>query len=145
MWSHPLPVPQFDIRCADNRTLDLDDLRGKDLRIVAASGDEQPAPRPDSDAMTIFVVRSRVVRPTGTACVTSEPETWAAFAILLGQPQDSLTGWQILADRSDWLRAAWHPGQSGDWNNPQLLAGQIRDINDHPLAVNQPSPHAHVQ
>jgi putative copper export protein/mono/diheme cytochrome c family protein len=117
----------IDYLRANNKTLDLDDLRGKDLRIVAASGDEQPAPRPDSDAMTIFVVRSRAVRPTGTACVTSEPETWAAFAILLGQPQDSLPGWQILADRSDWLRALGIPA------NP--VTGTIRNCWPHRSAT----------
>jgi mono/diheme cytochrome c family protein len=144
-WSHPLPVPQFDVRCADKRTLDLDDLRGKDLRIIAASGDEQPTPPQGSAATTIFVVRSRAVRPTGTACVTSEPETWAAFAILLGQTPDTLAGWQVLVDKSDWLRTAWHPGQPDDWNDPQVLAARIRDIDEHPLAVKQSAAHVHAQ
>ena len=43
-WSHPLPIPQFDIACANGRTLDLDDLRGRVLRIVAVSDDETSAP-----------------------------------------------------------------------------------------------------
>ena len=41
-WAHPLPIPQFDIKCADGRTLDLDDLRGRVLRIIAMSDDEMP-------------------------------------------------------------------------------------------------------
>ena len=45
-WSHPLPIPQFDIACADGRTLDLDDLRGRVLRIIAVSDDEKSAPVP---------------------------------------------------------------------------------------------------
>ena len=43
-WAHPLPIPQFDIACANGRTLDLDDLRGRVLRIVAVSGDESTVP-----------------------------------------------------------------------------------------------------
>lgn len=144
-WSHPLPVPQFDVRCADNQTLDLDDMHGKILRIIAASGDEQLEPLPDTNVTTISVVRSHAATPTGTTCVTSEPETWNAFAILLGQSPDTLVSWQVLVDRNAWLRTAWHPGQPGDWNNPQTLIARIRDINDHPLAVALPSGHVHIR
>jgi hypothetical protein len=45
-WSHPLPMPQFDVACADGRTIDLGDLRGRVLRIVALSGDEATLPSP---------------------------------------------------------------------------------------------------
>lgn len=34
-WVHPIPLPQFDATCADARMVDLDDLRGRVLRIVA--------------------------------------------------------------------------------------------------------------
>ena len=141
-WSHPLPVPQFDVRCAVKRTLDLDDLRGKPLHIIASSGDEGAAPLPN--VTTIFIVRSHGATPTGTACITSEPETWTAFAILLGQSPDTLGGWQILADQNAWLRVAWHSGQPGDWTNPQALLARIRDITAHPLAVTLPGSHVHV-
>jgi putative copper export protein/mono/diheme cytochrome c family protein len=141
-WTHPLPVPQFDVRCADNRTLDLDDLRGKPMHIIAASGDEEAVALPG--VITIFIVRNSAATPTGTACITSEPETWAAFAILLGQSPDTLGGWQILVDQNAWLRAAWHPGQPGDWANPQALLARIRDIASHPLAVTLPGGHVHI-
>lgn len=142
-WSRPLPVPQFDVRCSDRNTLDLDDLRGRVLRIIAAGGDEQSLPLPTADATTIFVVHTAMARPSNGACVTSEPETWTAFAILLGQSPDTLAGWQILVDTNSWLRAAWHPGQPGDWNDPKILADRIRDVVDHPLAIS-PSVHVHI-
>ncbi len=141
-WSHPLPVPQFDVRCADKRTLDLDDLRGQPMHIIASSGDEGAVPLPG--VTTIFVVRSRAATPTGTACITSEPEAWSAFAILLGQSPDALGGWQILADQNAWLRAARSPGQPGDWTNPQALLARIRDITANPLAVSVFGGHVHV-
>lgn len=142
-WSHPLPVPQFDVRCSDRNTLDLDDLRRRVLRIIATAGDEQTVPLPAADATTIFVVRTAMARPSNSACVTSEPETWTAFAILLGRTPDTLAGWQVLVDNNAWLRAAWHPRQPGDWNDPQMLAERIRDITDHPLAIS-PSVHVHI-
>jgi putative copper export protein/mono/diheme cytochrome c family protein len=141
-WPHPLPVPQFDVRCADKRTLDLDDLRGKPMRIIASSGEEGAVPLPN--VTTIFVARGRAATPTGTACITGEPETWTAFAILLGQSPDSLDGWQILADQNAWLRAARHPGQPDDWINPQALIAHIHDITSHPLADTLPGGHVHV-
>jgi mono/diheme cytochrome c family protein len=143
-WAHPLPVPQFDVRCADNRTLDLDDLRGKVLRIIATGGDKQAVAPPETDATTILLVRGHAGTPSGTTCVGSEPETWTAFAILLGLTPDTLGGWQVLVDRNAWLRAAWHPGQPGDWNNPQILAARIQYIIDHPLAVTLSGGHVHI-
>jgi putative copper export protein/mono/diheme cytochrome c family protein len=141
-WSHPLPVPQFDVRCADKRTLDLDDIRGKPIHIIAASDGEQTVPL--ANVTTISVVRSHTATPAAGDCVTSEPETWTAFAILLGQSPDTLDGWQIVVDQNALLRAAWHPGQPGDWTNPQALITRIRDITRHPLAVDLPGAHVHI-
>jgi hypothetical protein len=131
------------VRCSDRNTLDLDDLRGRVLRIIAAAGDEQTMPPPVADTTTIFVVHTAMARPSNGACVTSEPETWTAFATLLGQSPDALAGWQILVDNNSWLRAAWHAGQPGDWNDPTRLAERIRDIVDHKLAIS-PSAHVHI-
>lgn len=141
-WSHPLPVPQFDVRCADKRTLDLDDMRGKPMHIIAAANDEQTVQLPN--VTTISVVRSQASMPAVGGCITSEPETWTAFAILLGQSPDTLDGWQILVDQYAWLRAAWHPGWPGDWTKPQALIARIRDIDQHPLAVALPGAHVHA-
>jgi putative copper export protein/mono/diheme cytochrome c family protein len=40
-WLHPLAVPQFDAVCPDGRNIDLDDLRGRVLRITAISSEDQ--------------------------------------------------------------------------------------------------------
>jgi len=63
-WSHPLPVPQFDAVCPDGRSLNLDDLRGRVLRIVAAPDDEQMEPK--VDASTIFLVRHPATKSKST-------------------------------------------------------------------------------
>jgi putative copper export protein/mono/diheme cytochrome c family protein len=144
-WSHPLPVPQFDAECADGKSIDLDDLHGRVLRIVAASGDElaEPAVPTDADATTIFVTQHPGAAPIRSACIASEPETWAALAIILGQSPDTLAGSQVLVDQNAWLRAAWRPGDPGDWTNPQSLSAAIRDIAGHPIASDATGGHAH--
>jgi putative copper export protein/mono/diheme cytochrome c family protein len=140
-WSHPLPVPQFDAVCPDGRTLDLDDLRGRVLRIVAASDEEQT--EPETDATTIFLEPHHTPKANGAACVNAEPEAWVAFAIILGRGPEDLAGWTMLADQNAWLRAAWHPGGADDWNDPRVLTAVIRDIMTHPLVIVGASGHVH--
>jgi putative copper export protein/mono/diheme cytochrome c family protein len=144
-WLHPLPVPQFDAECTDGRTIDRDDLHGRVLHIIAASGDElaEPTSPANADATTIFVARHPPATPSRSACIASEPETWTALAIILGQSPDALAGSQILVDQNAWLRAAWRPGDPGDWTNPQSLTTAIRDIAAHPIAVDATAGHAH--
>ena len=124
-WSHPLPIPQFDVACADGRALDLDDLRGRMLRIVAVSGDEAAgrAPPAQTDITTVVLARMGTAASDLTNCVASEPETWTAFSILSGVPSQALAGEQVLVDQNAWLRAAWRPGEPGNWTNPTGARG----------------------
>ncbi len=145
-WSQPIPMPQFDAVCADGTAIELDDLRNRVVHIIAASGSAVPpvAQGPAGVAVaTIVLARDRSVKPVGSACVTVEPTTWDAFAVLLGVVPDALPGTQALADQNGWLRARWRPGEPGDWNDPQALAAVIRDIATHPLAVAAGGGHAH--
>jgi putative copper export protein/mono/diheme cytochrome c family protein len=142
-WSHSLAIPQFDIACADGRTLDLDDLRGRVLRIIAVSDDEASAPVPPAGVMTINLTRKQTAKLDPASCVASEPETWTAFAILSGVPSEALAGEQVLIDQNAWLRAAWRPGEPGDWTNPQTLGATIRDIAAHPIAADAAGGHVH--
>ena len=134
-WLHPLPVPQFDVECADGRTIDLDDLRGRALHIIAAPEEvpTEPGSVAGVDVTTIIVTTARGVRPNDSACVASEPETWSALAILLGVSPGALAGSQILVDQNAWLRAAWRQGDPDDWTNQRSLEAMIRDITAHPI------------
>jgi hypothetical protein len=76
-------------------------------------------------------------------CVASEPETWTAFAILSGVADEALAGEQILIDQNAWLRAAWRPGEPGDWMNAQALAVAIRDIAAHSIAADTAGGQVH--
>jgi putative copper export protein/mono/diheme cytochrome c family protein len=143
-WAHPLPTPQFDIVCADGRSLDLDDLRGRMLRIVAMLDDEAPLPKLPAgiDITTVILARNQPAGRNPDACVANEPETWTAFAILLGVSSEALAGEQILIDQNAWLRAAWRPGEPANWMNPSFDA-VVRDIATHPIAVDAAGAHVH--
>jgi hypothetical protein len=176
-WQHPVPVPQFDATCADGHAIDLDDLRGRVLRIIALSSDgaasvvpqagqspvppsvQTPVPSavqssappavgstlppPPSGVTTILLARTHLLATDQSACVASEPETWTAFAILSGVPDDALAGEQVLVDPNHWLRARWRPGDPGDWTNPSALAAAVADILAHPLTSAVTIGHVH--
>src|SRR5262249_52349286 len=84
-WPQAVPMPQFDASCADGRTIDLDNLRGRAILLVA--GDAPPSAGWD---ITTILVRRDARRPTGAACVAAEPEGWSALAILVGISPDAL-------------------------------------------------------
>ena len=125
-WSHPVPVPQFDLACPDGSTIDLDDLRGHVLRILAGSGEEVAVPIPPTGVSltTIVLLKTRNPAPTRGFCVASEPETWTAFAILSGVPSESLEGAQFLADQNSWLRYCVAAGRSGRPIEPGSAGGR---------------------
>jgi mono/diheme cytochrome c family protein len=140
-WSHPLPMPQLDVTCADGRTIDVDDLRGRVLRVIAVSDDEATAPVLPAGigVTTVILAKKQAAKLDAATCVASAPEAWTAFAILLGVPSEALAGEQILIDQNAWLRAAWRPGET----NPQALAAMVRDIEMHPIAIDAAAAHVH--
>lgn len=127
-WPHNPPAPQFDAVCADGRHVDMDDMRGRDLLVVA--GDVPRAVPPG--LAVIQLDRAAPSRPG--VCVASGAEMRAAFAILLGVTPDRLAGAQILADRDGWLRARALPGVAGGWIGDNVaLARLVADIDAHPV------------
>ena len=142
VWPQPVPVPQFDAKCADRRTIDLDDLRGRMLRIVVASGEDQPSPMPplDVDLATIVVTLNPAIKLDATACVMREPAAWMTFAIIAGVSPAALGGTQLLADSNHWLRVLWRSGEVVD---PQSLMRKLRDIAARPIPSDRGGGHAH--
>ena len=143
-WDHPIPLPQFDAICADGSAIDRDDLSNKVVHVIAADHTVTPAPGPPGIPLaTIVLAGDKSVKPAGTACVTVEPAAWDAFALLLGEKPDALSGTQVLADQNGWLRLHWRPGDPGDWDQASALDAAIRDIAAHPLAVTAGGGHGH--
>ena len=138
-WPEPVAMPQFDAQCANDRMIDMIDLRGRPLRIIAAPPDAS-GPESRAETVTILVTRTGTARPAAS-CVAAEPQVWTALAILLGVGPDSLAGAQVLVDGNGWLRAAWHPGDPEGWTDPAALAATIRDFAAHPIAAGSPAHH----
>jgi putative copper export protein/mono/diheme cytochrome c family protein len=134
-WTQPVRVPQFDATCADGSVIDLDDLRGRMLLLTA--GEEVPLPDLPSDIARVALARHHT-RPSGPVCVANEPQSWSAFAILLGTDDAALDGAVIVADRNHWLRAAWR----GEIDKTALQAS-IRDFAAHPLSAPAAVGHVH--
>jgi hypothetical protein len=127
----PVPMPQFDAICADGRTIDLDDLRGRAIRIVSAN---EPA-LSEFDAVTVLV-SCGTASPTDDVCVAAEPQVWSVLAILVGASPDALPGTQVLVDANGWLRAVSRSGAS-------IEIGLARDIITRPLPINAAGPVGH--
>ncbi|HEY7578841.1 MAG TPA: CopD family protein [Acetobacteraceae bacterium] len=143
-WPQPIAVPQFDARCANGRVVDLDDLRGRAIRLVALADDREAEPAaPDVDVTTILIAPGAAPAPSGGTCVAAEPQTWTAMAIILGVPPDAMAGAQVLADANGWLRAAWLPGNNRESDNSRTLRARVRDIIEHPLVIAAPAVHHH--
>jgi mono/diheme cytochrome c family protein len=143
-WPQPIAVPQFDARCANGRVVDLDDLRGHAIHLVALADDRvAEAAAPQVDATTILIARGTAPVPSDDTCVAAEPQTWTAMAIILGLPPDAMAGAQVLADPNGWLRAAWLPGMNSALDNPRTLRARVRDIVEHPLVIAAPTGHHH--
>ncbi len=143
-WSPPMPMPQFDAQCANGRTVDLDDLRGRPMRIIAVSGDApaEAFSAADADVTTILVTGKAAPELAGAGCIASEPQVWTALAIIVGVAPEALGGTQLLVDQNAWLRARWRPGDAQDWNDPRVLSALLRNIAAHPIIASS-SVHAH--
>ena len=116
-WPQPLPMPQFDAQCADGRIIDLDDLRGRALRIIAVSDDESTRPPlPDDVGAATVLVRAtwQQGRPARPALRASRRfgRRWPSSSGCRRMRWPARRCWSIA---TRWLRAAWRPGDAEDW------------------------------
>jgi len=131
-WTHPVPTPQFSAVCRDGRHIDLDDLRGRPLLVVAGI---PPPGLPATLGLTVIqLAQTGSFQLAGAVCVAGDPATWKAFAILLGVSPDKLAGAQVLADQNGWLRASSMLDVAGGWiGDNAALASALADIERHPI------------
>ena len=97
---------QFDIACANGRTIDLDDLRARVLRILAMSVDEAPLLEAPAgiDITTVILARKQPAGWKPAACVASEPETWTGIRDPVRRIERGL-GRRADTDRSERMAA----------------------------------------
>lgn len=128
-----LPLPEFSVECRDGSSLSIDQLRGNVVHLVFAGPASTTRLRQlasaKADGQTTIVVRPEASEPTAF-CETRDPDVIAAFALYRGT--DAIDGAEFLVDASGWLRSMWFPGRRPDWQEPEILAGEIAAIHRTP-------------
>ncbi len=129
-WRNPVTPPALEATCSDGRSLTLDDLRGRFVRIVA--GDAAVPVLPEADAITLQLLLQPSELP---GCTFGGPDIWAAYAVMAGVAPDALAGTQFLIDPSGWLRAGLTQRESGAWMTAEGMTAAMRDAAAHPMAA----------
>ena len=106
-WSHPVPVPQFDVTCPTGRTIDLDDLRGRVLHVVAASNGEvsMPVPMVGADVTTVILDRRPGHRREPSRLRGERAGNLDRICDPIGRIERG-TGWRARAGRSERMAAS---------------------------------------
>jgi putative copper export protein/mono/diheme cytochrome c family protein len=135
-WAHLVAAPDLSVQCSDGREIALTGLQGKVVRIIAGdgAGAARAAETSAPDLITVELERGTPAA-TAAACATSDPEAWAAYAIVSGVDQDGLAGTQFLIDGQGWLRARWRPGDPTDWTDSKALLAEVTRLRAEPVAA----------
>ena len=137
-WRHPVAAPALAALCGDGRALDLEELRGRFVRIIAARpGDEPPPPS------AVATIRLLQVPGETPDCVASGSDVWMAYATVAGVAPAALAGTQFLVDPAGWLRLSLPPARAAAWADEAALAAVTRDLAAHPLTAAAAVHHHH--
>jgi mono/diheme cytochrome c family protein len=128
-WPLPLRLPDVEVRCGKDAPIPLMQWRaGQRVRVVALDENATSIPIDDGRLMTLVVTRDGKVPAQvpqfRSDCTAASIQAWSVFAQIAGVPESALSGTQLLADRSGWLRARGNGNQA--WSDADLLckAGQ---------------------
>ena len=139
-WSPPLRAPALQAQCAGGRAVSLADLRGGFVRLVI--GASSPAVQ---GVTTILATTDPAAHPAAGVCVTGDEDVPRAYAIVAGLASSDISGTEFLIDGEGWLRAVQRPAQKPGWDDPGLLAADIRQLAAHPIPADAGMSHAHMQ
>ncbi len=127
-WVHTVFAPGFTATCADGGTLDLAQLRGRPVRVVAV-GDGLMVEALDPGAL-----------PSG-GCTARDAAVWTAYAVVAGLRSSALAGGQFLIGREGWLLAYWPEGRAPPSETLAVLADSLRDVCAAPTVVHAGARH----
>ena len=134
----PIAPPALQAECAGGQSVNLEDLRGQFIRIIAVPASLQPIAT--SMVTTILISRD----PTeADKCVAVGADIWQAFAIFAGVAPDHLAGSEFLVDPNGWLRARVLPAEAPSWSQSGRLAALIKEIAAHPILAGAGGQHHH--
>ena len=135
-WPQPIQAPDIGIDCGSG-TLGLHDLRGRFVHLVIGG----PSAATEADVVTIVAG----LQAGAGACTATDRSVVRAYAIVSGIPERELAGTHFLIDAEGWLRAVQRPGQPGSWNDPQILAAEIRVLRTNPIAAPGSGDHMNMR
>ena len=143
--SDPAPVaPDFDFPAEDGAPGSLSALLAKGS-VLLVLGDDRQSPSVDQ-----FEGSRNALAANGVAMVviTDDPDLRAVYrAYEPGRKRQTILPVRVIAfliDRDGYVRAAWRPGDTPDWGNPETLAQEVAAMSRLKLApVAAPNAHVH--
>jgi putative copper export protein/mono/diheme cytochrome c family protein len=146
-WSPPVRAPDLPVTCADRTIAELQDLRGRIVRLVFASTGELetrviPQGRSSPDVTSILVTGGGSA-PAGS-CTASGPDAWRAYGVASATAVSDLPGTQFLVDGAGFLRLIQRPSdEPPGWNDPEVLESVSREVSAHPISDASLGQHQH--
>ena len=134
MWSPPMQAPELPITCTDPKIAELQDLRGRIVRLIfAPDGEAAPRIRPSAGVTTIWVMGGATSAPADV-CTSSDSDAWRAYGVVSGTEAPDMPGTQFLVDGEGFLRFIQRPSESSPgWNDPAALESTLRAISANPI------------
>jgi putative copper export protein/mono/diheme cytochrome c family protein len=134
-WPRPVRAADFGVQC-NGRDLKLSDLRGHFVRL--SFGVTPPAAASVNGLKTIVAQPPAGALPAGV-CTARDETVPMAYAILSGAAPGAITGTQFLIDPNGWLRAMQAGNSPPTWNNPMILAAEIKTLEAHKVTASAPA------
>ncbi len=129
-WQVPVQAPELQVACA-GAPLSLHELHGRFVRLIVGAPSTEGAATTAGDSVS---------------CTTADKSAELAYGTISGIPSAQLPGTQFLIDGQGWLRALERRDGPQDWDDPQALAAQIRELAMHPVdAAPGPADHMNMQ
>ncbi|WP_246475309.1 c-type cytochrome [Diaphorobacter ruginosibacter] len=120
-WEWPVRLPRFALRCRYEGRHSSADLQGQRLLLVLpVSGPSGRRAAPGEDPRLVSIVVGQALTAGSAECESADTQLQAALALLLGESEERIGGYQLLVDRDGWLRARSTPG-SAAWSEDDLV------------------------
>lgn len=128
-WTPAVAAPELQAVCEAGRVISLSDLHGGYVRLVTGRNAGAALP----GVTIILVTADPAARAAPGVCVAADLAVPRAYAILVGLTGYPPPGTQFLIDSDGVLRAVQNAGSVGGWNDPSVLAAELRRLKAHPV------------
>ncbi|MBB6561550.1 mono/diheme cytochrome c family protein [Acidovorax soli] len=118
-WDRPVRLPGMALDCRQGRSRQSRDLVGQRVRVAVAG----PGVAPVADDPRLVTLVAGTLPPGADPECMPQGDAQAveqALGLVLGIPAAELPGYQLIVDRSGWLRARGQPGQAA-WSEDDLV------------------------